>query len=83
MGHVNAIYTRNEGVVESPMMVLQGVTIVPISTGIITLKKEGAPNQAEEGHQSPPIRPYQPLVPYPQRLSWTKLSKLEPSSWIF
>jgi len=27
---------------------------------------------------APPIRPYQPRVPYPQRLAWTKLLQLEP-----
>jgi len=26
---------------------------------------------------APPIRPYQPQVPYPQRLAWTKLLQLE------
>ena len=29
-------------------------------------------------HPSQIARPYQPPVPYPQRLAWTKLSKLEP-----
>ena len=38
-GHVNVVYTRNEGVVESPVMVLQEVAPVPISTRITTLKK--------------------------------------------
>ena len=27
---------------------------------------------------APPIHPYQPRVPYPQRLAWTKLLQLEP-----
>ena len=27
---------------------------------------------------APPIRPYQPRVPYPQSLAWTKLLQLEP-----
>jgi len=64
--------------VESPVMVLQEEAPVPISTGTTILKKEGVLNQVEEGHQPPPVRPYQPPVPYPQKLAWAKLSELQP-----
>ena len=57
-GHVNVVFTRDEGVVESPVMVLQDEAPVPISTGTTLLKNEGALNQEEGGHQPPPIRPY-------------------------
>jgi len=40
------------------MMVLQEVAIVSISVGITKFKKDGAPNQEEEGHQSPLVHPY-------------------------
>lgn len=50
---------------ESPMMVLQEEAPVPISAGTARLKKEGVPTQEEEGHQPPPVQPYQPPVPYP------------------
>jgi len=77
-GHINAVYQRNERVMESPITVVQEVAPVPISTGTTTLKNEGALNQEDEDHQPPPVRPYQPPVPYPQRLVRAKLSQLEP-----
>ena len=49
---------RNEGIEESPVMVLQEEAPVPISTGTTILKKEGVPNEEQEGHQPPPVRPY-------------------------
>jgi len=40
--------------------------------------KEGQSIPIEMESLAPPIRPYQPRVPYPQRLAWTKLLQLEP-----
>jgi len=48
--HINVVCMRDEGFVESPVMVLQEVAIVPIFVGTTKLKKDGALNQEEEGH---------------------------------
>ena len=64
---------RDERFVKSHMMVLQEVAIIPIFAGTTKLKNDMAPNQEKEGHQSPPVRPYQPPVPYPKRLAQSKL----------
>jgi len=37
-------------------------------------------SSAEETRPPPPARTYQPPVPYPQRLAWSKLSQFEPRS---
>ena len=76
--HVNAISTMEEGLVESPVMVLQEVVTVPNSAG--TEGKMREENLGITGEPSPPApaRPYQPPVPYPQRLAWSKLRQLEP-----
>ena len=35
-------------------------------------------SSTEEAAPTPPTRPYQLPVPYPQRLAWSKLRQLEP-----
>jgi len=65
-GHVNAITAVGEGFGESPVMVLQEVTSAPDSPGAGEGKKEAESlSSTEKPSPSPPIRPYQPLVPYP------------------
>jgi len=77
--HVNAISTMEEGLAESPVMVLQEVIPIPDSTGTEgQKKKEESMSSTEEATPTPPTRSYQPPVPYPQRLIWSKLRQLEP-----
>jgi len=53
--HISVVYTKDEGFVESSVMVLQEMVKVPISVGTTKLKKDGAPSPEEEGHQSPQV----------------------------
>jgi len=76
--HVNAISTVRDGLVESPMMVLQEGVLAPVPEGTKGRRKEGKSTPSGMEGTPPPIRPYQPRVPYPQRLAWTKLLQLEP-----
>ena len=65
-GYVNAISVVDEEFGESPVMVLQEVTTAPSSVGAGGGKKEAESlSSTEKPSPSPPIRPYQPLVPYP------------------
>jgi len=60
-------------------MVLQEVIRVPDSIGTEgKKKKEESMISTEEATPTPPTRPYQPPVPYPQQLAWSKLRPLEP-----
>jgi len=70
---VNAISTVRDGLEESPVMVLQQTVSVPDFIGIERQQKEGRSILIEMESPAPLIRPYQPGVPYPQRLAWTKL----------
>jgi len=74
-GHINAVFTKDEWLVESPVMVLQEIALVPATTEPFELQNRG--NKGLEGRtvQSPPLRPYQPPIPYPQTVA---KSKLEP-----
>jgi len=54
-------------------MVLQELVLVPDSVGADAVKEEGKLSSIGKVNQAPPIHPSQPLVPYPQRLSWAKL----------
>ena len=52
---------------------------VPDSTGTAEQKEEESLSSIEKVSLPSPIaRPYQPPVPYPQRVAWAKLPKLEP-----
>ena len=56
-----------EGLVESPVMVLKEVIPVYDCTGIEgQKKKEESMSSIEEATPTPPTRPYQLPVPYPQ-----------------
>jgi len=55
------------------VMVLQQTVSVPDFIGIERQQKEGRSILIEMESPAPLIRPYQPGVPYPQRLAWTKL----------
>jgi len=59
-------------------MILQEAFSAPIPEGTEGKRKEGRSTPSEMKGTAPPIRPYQPRVPYPQRLAWTKLLQLEP-----
>ena len=59
-------------------MVLQEAASAPIPVGTERHQGEGRSTHSEMEGTVPPIRPYQPRVPYPQRLAWTKLLPLEP-----
>ena len=59
-------------------MVLQETISAPISEGAERQQKEGRSIPVGMESPAPPIRPYQPRVPYPQRLVWIKLLRLEP-----
>ena len=45
---------------------------------MLALKMDVVLNQEEEGHSLHSVCPYQPPVPFPQRVAWTKVSKLKP-----
>jgi len=67
-----------EGLEENPVMVLQEVVLVPDSAGTEGKKREENPSSVGETRPLPPAGTYQPRVPFPQRLVWSKLSQLEP-----
>ena len=75
---VNAISTVGAGLEESPVMVLQEVVPISASAGTERKEKNEGLSPTEETRHQPPARPYQPPVPYPQRLAWSKLHQLEP-----
>lgn len=77
-GHVNAVYTRDEEVVESPVMVLQETVLVPNSAGTIAQEVEGCSSLMGKANPTPPTRSYHPPVPYPQRVAWAQLFQHEP-----
>ena len=68
-GHVNAISTVRDRLEESPVMVLQQVISAPTSIGTERHQSEGRSTPVEMVDTTPPIRPHQPRVPYPQRLT--------------
>ena len=59
-------------------MVLQEIVSVSDSVGSKGQQKERRLSPIEMVNPAPLIPPYQPPVPYPQRLAWTKLLQLEP-----
>ena len=59
-------------------MVFQESDLVPDSTGANVQKEEGKLSYIRKVNPVPSVLSYQPLVPYPQRLVWTKLFHLEP-----
>ena len=67
-----------EGLEESPVMVLQEVVPVSHFQGTVGKKREENLSSTGETGYPLPSRPYQPLVSFPRRLAWTKLSQLEP-----
>ena len=77
-GHVNAISTVRDRLEESPVMVLQETISAPTPVKTDKHQSERRSTPIEMEDTAPPIRPYQPRVPYPQRLAWTKLLQLEP-----
>jgi len=64
-GHVNALSTVDKGFEESPVMVLQKVASVSDSAGTGGGKKEESLGSTEKPSHWTPVRPYQPLVPFP------------------
>ena len=77
-GHVNAVSTVRDGLEESPVMVLQETVSVPDSVGTDGQQEERRLSPIEMASPAPPMRPYQPPVPHPQRLAWAQLFQLEP-----
>ena len=75
---MNAISTVRDGLEESPVMVLQEAASAPVPVGTERHQSEGRSTPSEMEGTAPPIRPYQPRVPYPQRLAWANLLQLEP-----
>ena len=59
-------------------MVLQEAVPAPHSRGTWGKKREENPSSTREISHPLPTRSYQPLVPFPYRLAWTKLSQLQP-----
>jgi len=51
---------------------------VPDSVGTEEQRSEGRSSPTEMEGTAPLVRPYQPRIPYPERLAWTKLLQLEP-----
>ena len=68
-GHVNAVSTVRDGLEESSVMVIQETISASIPEGTEGQRKEGRSNPSEMEGTAPPIHPYQPRVPYPQRLA--------------
>ena len=60
------------------MMVLQETTSAPVPERAERQQSEGRSAPVEMKVIAPPVRPYQPRVPYPERLAWTRLLQLEP-----
>ena len=69
MGYINMVFVHNEELVESPVMAIQETT--PVHSHIRMERKKKI-------ESSPPVRPYQPPLLFPQRVVWFKLSKLAP-----
>jgi len=67
--HINAIFTMRDGLEESPVMVLQETSSVPDFVGTKGEQKERRLSFIETVNLAPPTHPYQPPVPYPQRLA--------------
>jgi len=59
-------------------MVLHEVVLVSDFAGTQGKKKEENLSPIGDLSPTPPTRTYQPPVPFPQRLAWSKLSQLEP-----
>jgi len=77
MGHINALFVVGKGLVESPIMVLQEIVSVSNSTRTYEQKEEESLSFNGKVSPSLSVRPYQPPLPFPQRVAWAKLSKLE------
>jgi len=60
------------------VIVLQEVVPVLDSAGTEGKKRKENLSFAGEPSPPPPARKYQPSVPFPQQLAWSKLSQLEP-----
>ena len=75
-GHVNAISTVRDGLEESPVMVLQETASASIPEETEGQRKEGRSTPSEMEGTAPPIRLYQPRVPYPQRLAWAQVCSI-------
>ena len=71
-GHVNALSTVGEGLEERLMLVLQETVSVPNSAGTYEQKEEESLSSIRKVSPAPTVHPYQPLVPYPQRVAWAK-----------
>ena len=60
-------------------MVIQEIISIPDSTGTAGRKDEESSSSSGKSSPSPlVVRPYQPFVSYPQRMTWSKLFKFEP-----
>ena len=77
-GHVNVVSTVRDGLEESSEMVLREIASAPVPERAERQQSEGRSILSEMEGTAPPICPYQPRVPYPQRLAWTKLLQLQP-----
>jgi len=67
-----------EGSEKSLVMVLKELVPLPDSVGTEGKKREDNLSSAGEPSPPPPARTFQPPVPFPQRLAWSKLSQFEP-----
>ena len=67
-----------EGLEESLVIVLQETVSVPDSARTDEPKEEGSLSSTGMVSPAPLVRPYQPPVPYPQRVAWVKLFQLKP-----
>jgi len=69
LSHINALSVASEGVKESPVMILQEAVVVPDSARTHEQKEEGKLSSNGKIIPPPPVRPYQPPAPYPQRVA--------------
>ena len=78
-GHINGMSVIEEGLEESPVMVIQEIVAVPESVGTDEQREEESLRYKREVSYPPEIaRPYQPPVPFSQRVACVKLFQLEP-----
>ena len=66
-GHINTLFAVGERLEESPVMILHETVSVPDSTGTDERKEDESLSSNEKVSPSPPICPYQPPAPFPQR----------------
>ena len=79
MDCINVVFVLGEGLEVSHVMVLQETIVVLDSARTDEQReKENLSCKGEICHPCPVAHPYQPPVPFPQRVAWAKLFQLEP-----